>query len=129
MKRELVRFAVAGAVGFAVDAGILYVALALGAGYFYGRCASFICAVWVTWHINRRFTFTPSAHRSRWKEWWQYLLAMLGGGLVNYAAYSAAILTLPKTAMLPMYAVATGSLAGMTVNFLSAKLWIFKRSH
>lgn len=127
MKHELIRFAIAGAVGFAVDAGILYMALALGAGYFCGRCASFISAVWVTWQINRQFTFTPSAHRSQWKEWWHYLLAMLGGGVVNYATYSAAILALPKTATLPMYAVAIGSLAGMTVNFLSAKLWIFKK--
>jgi putative flippase GtrA len=128
MKRELIRFAVAGAVGFAIDAGILYMALALGAGYFSGRFVSFISAVWVTWRINRRFTFTPSPHTSQWKEWWQYLFAMLGGGMLNYAAYSAAVLSLPESSMVPIYAVGIGSLVGMAVNFLSAKLWIFRRS-
>lgn len=128
MKREFIRFAVAGAIGFVVDAGILYVAIALGAGYFFGRCLSFIAAVWATWRINRRFTFAASQHRSQWKEWWQYLFAMLGGGVINYAAYSAAILAFPRSAMLPMYAVAIGSVAGMSVNFLSAKLWIYRKS-
>jgi len=129
VKREFIRFAVAGAIGFVVDAGILYLALALGAGYFFGRCLSFLAAVWATWRINRRFTFVVSQDRSQWKEWWQYLFAMLAGGVVNYAAYSAAILSLPKNVMLPLVAVAIGSVAGMTVNFLSAKLWIYKKSH
>jgi putative flippase GtrA len=51
---------------------------------------------------------------------------MLGGGVVNYAAYSATVLLLPKSALLPLIGVAVGSLAGMTVNFVSAKLWVFK---
>lgn len=127
MKRDFFCFAVAGAIGFVVDAGILYGALALGTGYFFGRCLSFLTAVWATWRINRRVTFTVSEDRSQWKEWWQYLFAMLGGGVVNYAAYSAAILSLPKNVMLPMYAVAIGSVAGMTINFLSAKLWIYRK--
>ena len=128
MKRELIRFAIAGVVGFAVDAGVLYLMLALGAGYFVGRGASFLAAVWVTWRINRNFTFSPRPGQSQWQEWWQYLLAMMAGGAVNYAAYSVAILLLPKSSLLPVYAVAVGSIAGMAVNFLSAKLWIFRKS-
>lgn len=129
MKREMIRFAIAGVVGFAVDAGILYLMLALGAGYFVGRCVSFLAAVWVTWRINRHFTFSPRFGQSQWQEWWQYLLAMLAGGAVNYAAYSIAILLLPSTSLLPIYAVAVGSIAGMAINFFSAKLWIFRKSH
>ncbi|ACC70054.1 GtrA family protein [Paraburkholderia phymatum] len=126
MKRELLRFAIAGVVGLLVDAGVLYGMLALGAGYFVGRAVSFIAAVWSTWQINRRFTFVEGSNKSAWAEWWHYLFAMLGGGAVNYAAYSATILLLPKSALLPLIAVAVGSLAGMTVNFVSAKLWVFK---
>jgi len=126
MKRELLRFALAGVAGFVVDAGVLYSMLAIGAGYFLGRGFSFLAAVWATWQINRRFTFTERTDKSLWTEWWHYLLAMLGGGAVNYAAYSAAVLLLPKGPLLPLFAVAVGSLAGMTVNFVSAKLWVFK---
>lgn len=126
MKREFFRFVVAGAVGFVVDAGILYGMLALGAGYFAGRCFSFLAAVWATWQINRRYTFVAGGSKASWTEWWQYLLAMLGGGAVNYAAYAAMVVLLPKSGLLPVYAVAVGSTAGMAINFLSAKLWVFK---
>ena len=59
-------------------------------------------------------------------EWWRYLGAMLGGGAVNYAAYSAVIGFGPANPLLPLAAVMCGSLAGMTVNFISAKFFVFK---
>lgn len=126
MKREILRFAIAGVIGFLVDTSVLYGMLALGTGYFAGRAVSFLTAVWSTWQFNRRFTFASRSEKSIWAEWWQYLFAMLGGGVVNYSAYSAAIVILPKSALLPLIAVAIGSLAGMTVNFVSAKMWVFR---
>lgn len=127
MKREIFHFAIAGVIGFIVDAGVLYVALALGSGYFFGRGVSFTAAVWATWRINRRFTFSANPYVSPWTEWWRYLLAMLGGGVVNYAVYSAVVMFMPQSVMLPLYAVATGSIAGMAINFLTAKLWVFSK--
>lgn len=126
MKRQFLWFVLAGTIGFAVDAGVLYGMLALGAGYFAGRGVSFLAAVWATWQVNRRYTFDVTSVASRWMEWWKYLFAMSGGGVVNYAAYSAVVMLLPKSAWLPIFAVATGSVAGLMVNFLSAKLWVFK---
>jgi putative flippase GtrA len=52
---------------------------------------------------------------------------MLGGGVVNYAVYSAVVMSVPQSAMLPLYAVSTGSIAGMAINFLTAKLWVFSK--
>jgi putative flippase GtrA len=127
VKRGIFHFAIAGVIGFVVDAGVLYMALASGCGYFFGRGVSFTAAVWATWRINRRFTFSANSHGSPWNEWWRYLLAMLGGGVVNYAAYSAVVMSMPRNAMLPLYAVATGSITGMMINFLTAKLWVFSK--
>lgn len=126
MRQQVIRFVIAGVVGFVVDAGILYLALAMGLGYFAGRAVSFLCAVWATWQINRHYTFTPSHSESAWVEWWRYLAAMSVGGVVNYGAYSVTVLTLKGLPFLPIVAVAIGSLAGMAVNFASAKLWVFK---
>lgn len=125
----MARFAFAGVAGLAVDVAVLYLALALGFGPYSGRVLSFLCAVFATWQINRRYTFAAAdgAHVSLWREWWLYLTAMLGGGLVNYAAYSAAIAFGPRAPWWPMLAVAAGSLAGMAVNFASAKFFVFKR--
>jgi putative flippase GtrA len=126
MRRQVIRFVIAGVVGFVVDAGILYLALAAGLGYFAGRAVSFLCAVWATWQINRRYTFTSGHRESAWVEWWRYLAAMSVGGVVNYGAYSATVLALKRLPFLPLLAVAVGSLAGMAVNFASAKLWVFR---
>lgn len=127
MRGQLGGFLIAGTIGFLVDAGVLYLALAAGLGYFAGRAVSFLCAVWVTWQLNRRFAFRRSRSESAWREWWRYLVAMSAGGLVNYAAYSATVLLFEGMPLLALVAVATGSIAGMVVNFASAKLWVFRR--
>jgi putative flippase GtrA len=126
MRQQVIRFVIAGIVGFLVDASVLYLALAVGLGYFAGRAVSFLCAVWATWRINRHYTFTSGRRESAWVEWWRYFAAMSVGGAVNYGAYSATILTLKGLPFLPIVGVAVGSLAGMVVNFASAKLWVFK---
>ncbi len=139
MRRQLLRFLIAGALGFAVDASVLWAALAVGQGYFAGRALSFLAAVWTTWQLNRRYTFRdPHAARSTststprpqsaWREWWQYLLAMSLGGAVNYAVYSLVVLHAPASRWLPFEGVALGSIAGMAVNFAGARWWVFRRA-
>lgn len=125
MRRQLLFFAGAGIAGLMVDTGVLYLALDAGLGYFAGRAVSFLCAVWVTWQLNRRLTFSPRPGESVWQEWWRYLAAMSGGGAVNYTAYSLIVIALEGRPLLPLFAVAAGSLAGMTVNFITAKWWVF----
>ncbi|WP_250455624.1 GtrA family protein [Caballeronia sp. ATUFL_M2_KS44] len=125
MNSQFFRFAIAGAIGFAVDAGVLYLALACGLGPFFGRVLSFLAAVWVTWQINRRYTFSQRAMRSAWAEWWRYVLSMLSGASVNYAVYSLVIVTGPRSSWLPLAGVACGSIAGMFINFFAAKFWVF----
>lgn len=120
------RFAAAGILGLVVDVAVLYGAIALGLGWFSGRAISFLAAVWSTWQFNRRFTFARSEQLGIWEEWWRYLSAMLVGGVVNYAAYSAVVLALPGVPLLPMVAVAIGSLSGLAVNFVSAKYFVFR---
>jgi putative flippase GtrA len=125
---EILRFAFVGIVGLLTDVAALYLALALGLGFHVGRVASFLAAVFVTWQLNRRYVFNAAVPRvTAWREWWTYLAAMMGGGAFNYAAYSALIAFGPPGPLLPMIAVAAGALAGMTVNFLSAKFVVFRR--
>jgi putative flippase GtrA len=128
MRRELARFLVAGVLGFVVDTGVLYLMLWLGLGYFAGRAVSFLCAVWTTWQFNRRYTFASSRQESVWAEWWRYLTAMSAGGGVNYAAYCGVVSSLHPAPWLPVLAVAGGSIAGLVVNFATAKWWVFRRT-
>lgn len=125
--RQFARFALVGVAGLVVDVAVLYGCLWLGLGYYAGRLCSFLAAVWTTWQLNRHYTFADGADEAPPAQWWRYLLAMLGGGVVNYLAYSAVLSLVPGFPLLPAIAVAAGSLAGMVVNFSSAKLLVFNR--
>lgn len=123
---QFARFALAGVAGLAVDVAVLYLALALGAGYYPGRVISFLAAVWCTWQINRRATFANGLAGSAWRQWWRYLGAMLGGGALNYFVYSLVIAFGPPHPLLALAGVCAGSLAGMAVNFAGARLLVFR---
>lgn len=125
--RQFLRFGVSGVAGLVADMGALYLALALGCGYYLGRLLSFLFAVWVTWRLNRRFTF--HATDSIWREWWRYLTAMLGGGAINLGAYTVVLQVFPEARWAPAVGVVAGSLAGMTFNFISAKYFVFRKKH
>ncbi|NHZ60831.1 GtrA family protein [Massilia genomosp. 1] len=123
---QLLRFGVAGVAGLLVDLAVLALARGAGLDPYAGRALSFLCAVFATWQINRRYTFHP-AGISLWTEWWRYLLAMSGGGLVNFATYSAIVWCFPTLPYNPYWGVCAGSLAGMTVNFIGARCFVFQR--
>jgi len=126
LKRQLASFAIAGATGFVVDAGILYIALAFGLGPFWGRAISYLCAIFTTWVINRTITFRPTGQRGLLAEFGHYLAATSIGAVANYGVYSAAILMLPHAAWAPLVAVAAGVGVGMVFNFVAAKFWVFR---
>lgn len=121
------RFGIAGGIGFLVDVTVLYLAVYLGSNVYLGRVASFLCATIVTWQINRNFAFAAKTSISAWTEWWRYLLAVLGGGLVNYLLFTLTIALFPPSPMLPLIGVAVGSIGGMAVNFVSTKVLVFRQ--
>lgn len=125
--RQFWRFGVAGGIGFVADVLVLYIAVALGSGVYLGRVASFFFATFATWQVNRNFAFAASTSVSAWVEWWRYVLAVLGGGLVNYLVFSLVVATLPPGSFVPLISVAAGSIGGMVVNFVSTKLLVFRQ--
>jgi putative flippase GtrA len=126
VKRQVAQFALAGILGFVVDTSLLYLGLWIGLGYFIGRLISFLCAVFVTWQVNRTFTFSSAPQRSYVAEFLHYLAAMAAGGAVNYGVYSVVILWAPRGKLTPLFAVAAGAAVSMSINFVSAKFWVFR---
>ncbi|WP_431274505.1 GtrA family protein [Variovorax ureilyticus] len=123
--KEFLSFAVVGAIGFVVDVGVLYLA-SPHLGWYGGRVLSWTAAATATWLLNRRFTFRARrSGASIVREYAHYMLTMLGGALVNYAAY---VLTLRWAggSWGPALGVAVGSCAGLVVNFLSARYLVFR---
>ncbi len=128
MTSRFLRFAIVGTLGFAVDAGVLALALHSGlAGFHAGRCLSFLAAASFTWALNRRFTFADGAapRGGRGAQWARYVVAMSAGAAVNYAVYALVLHMLGYTALIAPLAVAAGSIAGLGVNFTAARHLVF----
>ncbi len=123
--REFLLFAVVGAAGFVVDVAVLYLS-APWLGWYGARVLSFLAAASATWALNRRYTFAarPSGS-SLLREYLGYLVTMLGGAAVNYAAY-VGVLHAFEGAWVPALGVAAGSCAGLAVNFVAARHLVFK---
>ncbi|MCQ9326674.1 GtrA family protein [Neisseria dentiae] len=123
--RQIVLFGMVGGIGFIADTLVLYL-LKGTIGLYWARLFSFVAAVWVTWLLNRSFTF----HEKRYRQWNQefayYFLCMIGGGMINLVVYILLVSQSAASAQYPIIGVAAGSIAGMVVNFLSAKFFIFK---
>ena len=118
-----------------IDSSTLYLALHWGQGYFLGRALSFLCAVGVTWGLNRRFTFPGGSGAPMASEWWRYLTSMSAGGAINYCVYCAVVVALSghgrhlsntAQALIPLAGVAAGSMAGLAVNFSPARFWVYR---
>lgn len=126
-QRRLLLFCLAGAAGFLVDVGVLY-AVAPLVGWWAGRVLSFLAAASATWQMNRRLAFADARAESRsgWRQYLRYLASMLGGAAVNYAVY-AATLHAVSAGYAAALGVALGSVAGLAVNFLSARFLIFAK--
>lgn len=124
--RQLLRFSIVGGMGFLVDAGIVQTLVTVLAWHpIAARIVSFLAAATTTWLLNRRFTF-KTTQAAVHREWLIYLTCMLAGGAVNWLVYLAVLQQFPATLTLPWIGVAAGSMAGLGINFLLAKLLVFR---
>jgi putative flippase GtrA len=126
--KQFISFGVIGVVGFVVDAGVLTMLLHVAsAGFYVGRLVSFLCAVTVTWFLNRTFTFRAAAGALRsHHEWVRFLGANSLGGGVNLGVYSLLVAKVSVFAAHPVLAVGAGSLSGLLVNFSVTKAYVFR---
>jgi len=124
--RQFITFAVVGTVGMCVDLGVLYL-LAPHLGWYVARVLSFIAAATTTWALNRSFTFaTRRSGVSLVREYAHYLVTMLAGAAINYTVYAATLHWVGDSIFTPALGVALGSVAGLLVNFSSARQLVFK---
>ena len=121
--RSFFLFSSVGTVGFLVDAGILFVLIPYFGPYI-ARLFSFLVAVFVTWLLNRNFTFNSQNHGL--SEFKRYIASQSFGAGLNYFVYAIAIFSFEWMARFPLVALGLGSIAGLAVNFILAKKYVFK---
>ena len=130
MRRQFFLFAVSGSLAFLIDAGIVQALVSLfEVNAYLARLISVACGMTFTWLFNRNLTFAGQRPPGQGlgQEYLRYVLTQSGGLLVNYSVYSVMLLAFAWMHQWPVFAVAAGSLAGLSVNFLSAKRWVFER--
>jgi putative flippase GtrA len=122
---RLVRFALAGGIGFLADAAALWLLLAATPlGPLTARVLSIGFALCVTWQINRHLTFSPSG-RGIAQEGARYGGVGIATSIVNYLVYCALLLALP--ALPPLAALAIASIVAMTLSFFGYSRLVFDR--
>lgn len=124
---EFLRFAVAGATGFAVDAAlVLLLTNAFGWQPIVARMPAFAVALVVTWLINRAWTFqNKRAGRSLLAEFASYGAVQLMAMAANIGVYALVIALTGETTLDLMAALVTGSGLGMAINYLGARKFVF----
>jgi putative flippase GtrA len=122
--KKLIRFGIAGGLGFAADAGLLTLLLhTTPLGPFLARVIAIAVAMAATWVFNRTFTFDRSTH-SLAVEGFRYGSVGLTSALVNYALYSMLLLTLP--ALQPLAALVFATAASMFFSFFGYSRFVFR---
>lgn len=123
--RKLVRFGIAGGIGFIVDAGVLALLLHLTPlGPFLARLIAIAIAMITTWSFNRAFTFGRSGH-SLAAEGFRYGSVGITTALLNYALYSVLLISLPV--LQPLAAMVFASTASMAFSFFGYSRFVFRR--
>lgn len=128
--RQFLHFLWIGGIGFFVDGGILtLLSVTWGMNVYLARVFSFFLATIATWWLSRTYAFShaaASAPGGRSREYLRHILVQIGGGLINFGAFSWCIILEPDWRAIPFLPLAVGSACGLIWNFTGAKLWTFR---
>lgn len=121
--KKLAFFLFAGATGFVVDLGVLWLLLTLKLlDPFSARILAIGAAMLCTYVINRTFTFGASS-RNMAIEGARYGSVGLASALVNYAVYSSTLVALPNIS--PYVALVLGSVTATVFSYLGYSRFVF----
>jgi len=126
VSRLLPGFAVVGAIGFLVDAGILTTLMAgFDMHHYAARAISFPAAVTTTWYLNRRWVFDRRAVRMSGREYMSYVLVQVIGAMINLLVFVAVIELVASLKALPVIPLALGAGVALLFNFGASRRFVF----
>lgn len=124
--KQIIKFTIVGTIGFFTDALIL---LLFVEKFLFSielsRIFSFLFAVFVTWLINRSYTFTKTKKYSKKKEYFYYLLIQSLGACINYLVFIFLVKNNLFFEKNFVFALAIASLLAMFFNFFMLKRKLF----
>ncbi len=122
---EFFRFGCVGTLGFLIDTATVY-ALTGALGLYGAGAVAYLVAASANWALNRVWTFRGRGTGGVLRQWARFLATNTAGFVVNRGVYAALIAFLPLVHAYPVLAVAAGAVAGMGLNFFSARRFVFR---
>jgi putative flippase GtrA len=130
LRHPFIRFAMIGAGGYVVDAGVLALDTGwMGLTFEAGRAFSIFFAMAFTWAGNRYFTFADRRARgfsAALQEWLKFMGANLLGALVSYGVSVLLVRYAPFPFNYKYAALLCGVLAGLVFNFTLSRTLVFR---
>ncbi len=123
---EFCRFGLVGILGFACDTIVVY-GLRGTLGLYGAGLVSYLFAATLTWALNRAWTFKGRGNGRAHRQWALFLLANLGGFILNRGTYVLLVTFVAICAREPIFAVFAGMLAGMMSNFTLSRSLVFRK--
>jgi putative flippase GtrA len=121
---SLIKFTLIGAVGFSIDAGILYVGVyILFTPLVVTRDLSILISVLATWILNRRWTFNLRKKESAWIELFKYLGSRSLGAAANLGIFTSLVSFAPIPFNEPIVATPLSSAMTMLINYTMVRLF------
>ncbi len=121
---SLGRFLAVGCAGLAVDMTVFNGLAGLGLPFAAARALSLAAATGVTWRLNRRFTFGPSARTAPVEAGRYALVALLAQGF-NWALFLALCAALPGVS--PTLLIGVSAACATVFSFTGQRLFTFTR--
>lgn len=129
LRRQLLHFALAGSLGFLVDAALVQTLVRMAdMDPYLARMPAVAAAILATFAYNRAITFADRRGPRMLAEFGRYVLSCSAGLVANYAAYAAVLGSVAAVRTWPVAGVAVGALSGMVVNFVAARYFVFARA-
>jgi dolichol-phosphate mannosyltransferase len=124
---QLMQFLVVGALGTAVNLGVLTMLLAVGFPTQLAVASAILVSMCFNFALNRRFSFSHARMGSPAKQFVRFISASSFGALVNYMTALAVLNRLPATA--PQVAALAGIAVGTALNFVASRYLVFRTTH
>jgi dolichol-phosphate mannosyltransferase len=134
LKHTFIRFAIVGGVGFLVDLTSMLL-LSIWLPHLFARGIAFWIAASSNWWWNRHITFIDAQKIKHKKaavlQWMQFLGSSVVAFIPNWGCYLFLLAHPPAISsptfilLWPYLAMAPGVLAGMMLNYIFSRFWIF----
>jgi putative flippase GtrA len=115
--------------GFAADLAVLKLGVMLGMEPAWARVISLICAMHVTFVLNGLIVFQGFERGARLAhQWFCYMATNAFGNLCNLLVFTTLLSLHVQVISNTVFAVATGGMVAVCINYLGTRLFVFKHS-